>query len=105
MRRQARKLKCAIVPLLQLINSVFFLGFCGQILPPPLFRRVINGHPSLHPGDWPWLLSIKDWGQHNCGASLITDEWAVTAAHCFFIPNDPLNRMVDLLTIDVVAGK
>lgn len=79
-------------------------GFCGQILPPPLFRRVINGHPSLHPGAWPWLLSIKQLGQHSCGASLISDEWAVTAAHCFFHVNGPIYRKVDLLTIDVVAG-
>ncbi|XP_068749489.1 chymotrypsinogen B-like [Montipora capricornis] len=79
-------------------------GLCGHIFPPPLFRRVIHGQASLHSGDWPWVLSIKVLGQHSCGASLISDEWAVTAAHCFFFPNDPMNRMVNLQTIDVVAG-
>jgi len=83
------------------VNYLFSSGSCGGILPPP-FKRVINGQPALHHFDWAWLLSIKVIDQHHCGASLITEEWAVTAAHCFF---DQIGRTLPLQMISVVAGK
>ncbi|XP_078377135.1 proproteinase E-like [Oculina patagonica] len=75
-------------------------GAFGAIPPPP-FKRVIQGQPALHPFAWPWVLSIKYLGQHGCGASLIADEWAVTAAHCFYDKN---SQLVNLQLIDVVGG-
>lgn len=70
--------------------------------PLPLFRRVINGRPSLHPVTWPWLLSLRTINEHMCGASLISDEWALTAAHCFY---DEYNKMVHPGKVVAVAGK
>ncbi|KAJ9597888.1 hypothetical protein L9F63_011254 [Diploptera punctata] len=32
--------------------------------------------------DFPYQLSLEKSGSHNCGASIITNEYAVTAAHC-----------------------
>ncbi|CAF3197292.1 unnamed protein product [Rotaria socialis] len=43
--------------------------------------RIVGGTASLR-GDWPWIVSMQRNGNHFCGASLINDEWLITAAHC-----------------------
>ena len=42
--------------------------------------RIINGRESLR-GEWPWL-GFFAISYHSCGVSLISQTWAVTAAHC-----------------------
>ena len=34
-------------------------------------------------GKWPWLVSFQKLGTHNCGGTLISDQYVLTAAHCF----------------------
>ena len=55
-----------------------FTGFCGQR---PGGARIVGGQTAV-PNSWPWQLSLRKGGRHNCGASLISSTWAVTAAHC-----------------------
>lgn len=63
------------------------LATCGQggFRPNHLSDRIVGGHPASS-GSWPWMASLTHKllpGYRFCGASLITDRWAVSAAHCF----------------------
>ncbi|XP_068676115.1 chymotrypsinogen A-like isoform X1 [Montipora capricornis] len=49
--------------------------------------RIIGGQNAL-PGSWPWQVQIAYSSPssnvpHQCGGSIITPEWILTAAHCF----------------------
>ncbi|XP_054847352.1 transmembrane protease serine 11C-like [Eublepharis macularius] len=43
----------------------------------------ISGGNIVEEGEWPWQASLQLNGIHRCGATLISDTWLVTAAHCF----------------------
>ncbi|XP_006027591.2 transmembrane protease serine 11B-like protein [Alligator sinensis] len=49
----------------------------------------ITGGRLAQAGEWPWQASIQLNGMHRCGASIISNTWLVTAAHCFRGVKDP----------------
>ncbi|CAM4544142.1 unnamed protein product [Caretta caretta] len=47
------------------------------------YANRITGGISAQVGEWPWQASLQLSGIHRCGATLISNTWLITAAHCF----------------------
>jgi len=45
--------------------------------------RVVGGRLAKK-GEFPWQAQVKLFKRHYCGATLIDDDWVVSAAHCFY---------------------
>lgn len=74
--------------------SVAIVASCGSR---PGQSRIVGGTTAAH-GSWPWQLSLRYSGGHICGASLISEDYAITAAHCVDHDSRPSSYAI-------VAGK
>ncbi|XP_012500789.1 PREDICTED: transmembrane protease serine 11E [Propithecus coquereli] len=61
---------------------------CGQRTITPSGNKVAGGLDAEE-GEWPWQASLQWNSVHRCGATLISNSWLITAAHCFIKDNDP----------------
>ncbi|XP_054158936.1 transmembrane protease serine 9-like [Oppia nitens] len=67
--------------------------------------RIVGGRPAI-PNSWPWMAGIVSKGDNDpfCGATLISRQLVVTAAHCmksYFGRKQPDNIMIRLGVHDV----
>ncbi|KAI6233650.1 Serine proteinase [Aphelenchoides fujianensis] len=89
-----------------LLVSAFFLPAqqqqqrCGTSQHPtsrfdlePESQRLVGGVVSV-PHAWPWTGELLFDNRHQCGCSLISTEYVVTAAHCFSRTRDPSHYRV-----------
>uniref|UniRef100_A0A5F8HAG8 Enteropeptidase n=1 Tax=Monodelphis domestica TaxID=13616 RepID=A0A5F8HAG8_MONDO len=63
---------------------ILFLIACGKQLVAQEINPKIVGGNNAKEGAWPWMVSLFFNGRHVCGASLISNEWLVSAAHCVY---------------------
>lgn len=47
-----------------------------------LSPRILGGERAVI-SDYPWQLSLHEEGEHTCGASILSVNRALTAAHCY----------------------
>ncbi|XP_077130081.1 serine protease 27-like [Ranitomeya variabilis] len=67
---------------------------CGK----PLVADKIVGGADSTIGQWPWQVYLKLYDGSQCGGSLISESWVLTAAHCFETP------VVDVSQFTVYLG-
>ncbi|XP_049808910.1 trypsin-1-like [Schistocerca nitens] len=48
---------------------------------PLLDGRIVGGEP-VDISQFPWQVSLQELGSHNCGGSIISSTWVLTAGHC-----------------------
>jgi secreted trypsin-like serine protease len=86
--------KIIVICSLNIIYFSFFhfiaLYLCAECGHKSGETRIVGGQEAK-PNSWPWQLSVRIFGSHACGASLLTPEWALTAAHCVQKTSDPKN--------------
>uniref|UniRef100_A0A4X1TDU5 Transmembrane protease serine n=1 Tax=Sus scrofa TaxID=9823 RepID=A0A4X1TDU5_PIG len=61
---------------------------CGKRAVPLIVNRIMSGDMAAKAA-WPWQASLQHNNVHQCGATLISNTWLVTAAHCFKTKANP----------------
>lgn len=84
------------------LAATLALGFLSSSAMAAGQSRIINGFDAAN-GRWPMQVSIQFGSprSHNCGGTLITNQWVLTASHCFFTSG---RQTVFAGDVTVIAG-
>lgn len=71
------------IKLCLLLSTVLFASgaIVGFLPKPQLDGRIVGGF-VIDIAQVPWQVSLQTQGSHFCGASIISEKWLLTAAHC-----------------------
>ena len=74
------------------------LGTTAQAAPPDLVMPSIVGGTDVPAGKYPFIVSLQAGSSHHCGATLVSPDKVLTAAHC-------VERAGDGSGLSVLAGQ
>ncbi|XP_065567491.1 uncharacterized protein LOC136031714 isoform X2 [Artemia franciscana] len=61
---------------------------CGMRPRATAGRARIVGGSNAGVGSWPWQAALYKDGDFQCGATLVSDRWLISAGHCFYHSTD-----------------
>ncbi|NXK27047.1 ENTK Enteropeptidase, partial [Arenaria interpres] len=68
---------------LVLLKNVLWISCGKHLVTQNNGTRIVGGSDARREA-WPWIVSLHFNSRPVCGASLVSDEWLVTAAHCVY---------------------
>uniref|UniRef100_A0A8C0WFD5 Enteropeptidase n=1 Tax=Castor canadensis TaxID=51338 RepID=A0A8C0WFD5_CASCN len=73
---------------------------CGKRLVVQKGNPKIVGGSNANEGAWPWVVALYYGSQLLCGATLVSSEWLVSAAHCVYGRNVQPSRWTAILGLN-----
>lgn len=67
------------------------------------FERIVGGKDAAEK-EVPFIVSLRKYGQHYCGGTIVNQSWVVTAAHCIDGVGKPDDVLVGSLIVEGSAG-
>ncbi|XP_026267732.2 enteropeptidase isoform X1 [Urocitellus parryii] len=74
---------------------------CGKKLVAQTVSPKIVGGSDSKEGAWPWMVALYYQGRMVCGASLVSNDWLVSAAHCVYAQNMDPSKWTALLGLNM----